>query len=74
MIGVLRSSFRNKPGEDAIGLNSSEGNVPEPGVWSEDAVLERLSKPAAAMVAVAVAEAMVVCRRMQKRATEESSE
>ena len=75
VIGVLRSSLRSKPGEQAIGLSISEGKVPEPGVWSEDAVLARLrSKPQAAMVAVAVAEAILVCRRVQKRATEESSE
>jgi hypothetical protein len=74
VMGVLSSSFRRKPGEGAIGLSISEGKVPEPGVWREDAVLERLSKPAAYMVAVAVADAMVVCRRLRKRATEESNE
>jgi hypothetical protein len=74
VIGVLRSSLRSKPGDAAIGLKSSEGKVPEPGVWSEDALLARLSKPAAYIVAVAVAEAILVCRRVQKRATEESSE
>jgi hypothetical protein len=67
VIGVLRSSFRRKPGEEAIGLSSSDGNVPEPGVCSDEEVLARLLKPAADMVAVA-AEAMV------KRATEESNE
>lgn len=75
VMGVLSSSLRRKPGEGAIGLSISEGKVPEPGVWREDAVLERLSKPAAYMVAVAVADAMVVvCRRLRKRATEESNE
>lgn len=62
VIGVLRaSSFFEKHGEATMGLRSSEGNVPEPGVCKEEAVLEleRLSKPAAAMVAVAVADAMV---------------
>ena len=73
-MGVLSSSLRRKPGDGAIGLSISEGKVPEPGVWREDAVLERLSKPAAYMVAVAVADAMVVCRRLRKRATEESNE
>lgn len=78
-MGVLSSSFLRRPGEGAIGLSSSDGKVPEPGVCSEDAVLvlARLSKPAAAMVAVAVADAMakVVCRRFgPKRATEESNE
>lgn len=74
MIGVLRSSLRRKPGEEAIGLSSSDGNVPEPGVCSEEDVDARLSNPAAAIVAVAVAEAMVMCRRLQKRETEESNE
>lgn len=55
------SSFFRRPGEATSGLLISEGKVPEPGVWREEAVLEldRLSNPAAAMVAVAVAEAMV---------------
>ena len=66
VIGVLRSSFRRKPGEADIGLNMADGKVPEPGVVNEDAVLARLSKPAAAMVAVAVAEAIVVCRRLRE--------
>ena len=75
VIGVLRSSFRRKLGEAAIGLSISEGKVPEPGVCSsEDEVLCRLSKPAAAMVAVAVADAILECRRLRKRGTEESNE
>jgi hypothetical protein len=57
-----------------MGLSSSDGNVPEPGVCSEEDVDARLSNPAAAIVAVAVAEAMVMCRRLQKRETEESNE
>lgn len=67
-MGVLRASSRfRKLGEVARGLRSSDGNVPDPGVWREDAddeVLElaRLSKPAAAIVAVAVAEAIIACR------------
>jgi hypothetical protein len=53
VIGVLRaSSLLRKPGEPAMGLRNSEGKVPEPGVWREDEVLVRFSKPAAAMVAV----------------------
>lgn len=32
VIGVLRSSLRRRPGEGAMGLRVSEGNVPEPGV------------------------------------------
>lgn len=61
MIGVLRSlSFCfKKPGDPAKGLRISDGKLPDPGVCSEDAAVERLSKPAAAMVAVAVAEAIV---------------
>ena len=74
VIGVLRSSFLRKLGEPAIGLNSSDGKVPEPGVVNEEPVLARLSKPAAAMVAVAVAEAISLCRRLWERATEESNE
>lgn len=74
VIGVLSSSLLKKPGDPAIGLIISEGKVPEPGVWSEDAVLLRLSKPAAAMVAVAVAEAIVACRRLRVVETEESNE
>lgn len=65
MIGVFKaSSFFSKPGEARRGLLSSEGKVPEPGVCNEEAALEpdRLSKPAAAIVAVAVAEDMT--RRM----------
>lgn len=62
MIGVFKaSSCRRRLGEATIGLFSSDGNVPEAGVCKEEAAfeLERLLKPAAAMVAVAVAEAMV---------------
>lgn len=66
-MGVFRaSSFLRKLGEVASGLRSSDGKVPEPGVCSDEEdeedmlVLVRLSKPAAAMVAVAVAEAMIV--------------
>ena len=69
MIGVLRSSFFKKPGEHAIGLTISDGKVPEPGVCSDDDdeyVLDRLLKPAAAMVAVAVTEAIMSCRRLRK--------
>lgn len=65
MIGVFKaSSFFNRPGEARRGLLNSEGKVPEPGVCNEEAALEpdRLSKPAAAIVAVAVAEDMM--RRM----------
>lgn len=72
MIGVFKSAslcFR-KPGETAIGLQSSEGKVPDPGVCKDDAVLARLSKPAAAMVAVAVADvAILLCCRLCKRVT-----
>lgn len=69
-MGVLRaSSFLRRPGEATSGLLISEGKVPEPGVWREEAVLEldRLSNPAAAMVAVAVAEAMVDGSWKEKR-------
>ena len=48
VMGVLRSSFLRNPGDAAIGLSISDGKVPEPGVCNEDAVLARLSKPAAA--------------------------
>ena len=75
VMGVFRSSFLKRPGEGAIGLNVSDGNVPDPGVCSWDADLAgRLSKPAAAMVAVEVAEAMSARRRLRKRGTEESNE
>ena len=76
MIGVLSSlSFCfMKPGEPVKGLRISDGKVPEPGVCKEDEELDRLSNPAAAMVAVAVAEAIVACRRLRKRVTEESNE
>lgn len=74
------SSLLPKLGEAAMGLSSSEGKVPDPGVWRDDeAVLALLSKPAAAMVAVAVAvaEAMVAAcsrRRLRERVTDESNE
>ena len=75
VIGVLKSSFlRMPPGEQAMGLIISEGKVPEPGVCNEDALLFRLSKPAAAMVAVAVAEDIAAGRRLREWMTEESSE
>lgn len=64
VMGVFRaSSFLRRPGEATMGLRSSDGKVPEPGVCNEEAVLEPdlLSNPAAAMVAVAVAEAMIRC-------------
>lgn len=77
-MGVFKaSSLLLKLGEGAMGLNSSEGKVPDPGVCSVEveAVLALLSKPAAAMVAVAVAEAMVASRRrLAERVTEESNE
>lgn len=60
MIGVFKaSSLFMIPGEAAMGLSISEGKVPDPGVCREDAALCLLSKPAAAIVAVAVADAMV---------------
>jgi hypothetical protein len=62
VIGVFKaSSFFKRPGDATIGLRNSDGKVPDPGVAREEAASElgRLSKPAAAMVAVAVAEAMV---------------
>ena len=62
MIGVFKaSSFFNRLGDATSGLLNSDGNVPDPGVCNEDAASElgRLSKPAAAMVAVAVAEVMM---------------
>lgn len=64
-MGVFRSPSLVfiRPGEDAMGLRSSDGKVPDPGVCKEDAVLTHLSKPAAAIVAV-VAEAIVPCRRL----------
>lgn len=67
-MGVFRpfSLCFRKPGEPAKGLRISDGKVPEPGVWREDAELDRFSKPAAAMVAVAVADAIVACRRLRK--------
>ena len=67
-----------KLGDGAIGLSISEGNVPDPGVCKDEEAesLAFLSNPAAAMVAVAVAEAMSVvdCRRLRERVTEESNE
>jgi len=75
VMGVLRASSRfMKLGEAAMGLNISEGKVPDPGVCNEDAELARLSNPAAIIVAVAVAEAIVACCRFRKRVTEESNE
>ena len=76
MIGVFRSLSNCfvRPGEPAKGLRISDGKVPEPGVCKEEDELDRLSNPAAAMVAVAVAEAIVACRRLRKRVTEESNE
>ena len=62
MIGVFKvSSFFKRPGDATIGLRNSDGKVPDPGVAREEAASElgRLSKPAAAIVAVAVAEAMI---------------
>lgn len=68
VIGVFRaSSLFMKPGEAAMGLSISDGNVPEPGVCRYDVVLALLSKPAAIIVAVAVAEAMITCRCLQER-------
>lgn len=64
MIGVFKaSSFFKRPGDATIGLRNSDGKVPDPGVAREEAASElgRLSKPAAAIVAVAVAEAMIDC-------------
>jgi len=61
-MGVFKaSSFFKNPGDATIGLRNSEGKVPDPGVAREEAASElgRLSKPAAAIVAVTVAEAMV---------------
>lgn len=75
VMGVLReSSLFMKPGEGAMGLNISEGKVPDPGVCRDDAALALLSNPAAIIVAVAVAEAMIACRCLQERVTEESNE
>lgn len=61
VMGVLRASSRFiKLGEAAMGLSISDGKVPDPGVCrEEEAVLALLSKPAAIIVAVAVAEAIV---------------
>ncbi len=72
-MGVLRSfSFcLRKPGEPARGLRISDGNPPDAGVCKQDAALGRLSKPAAAMVAVAVAEAMVGLPSWMRRRDEE---
>lgn len=77
MIGVCRaSSFRtNAAGVLTMGLNSSEGNVPDPGVGREAVLaVDFFSKPAAAIVADEVAVAMVGCRRLREEATEESNE
>jgi hypothetical protein len=76
VIGVLRaSSLFINPGEAAMGLSISEGKVPDPGVCKDEAALDLLSKPAAAIVAVAVAEAMFACCRLQERVwTEVSNE
>lgn len=63
-----------KPGEGAIGLRNSDGKVPEAGVCrEEEELLERVSKPAAAMVAVE-AEAIGLGRRSGKRMTGRSNE
>ena len=64
MIGVFKaSSLFKRPGDATRGLRNSDGKVPDPGVAREEAASElgRLSKPAAAIVAVAVAEAMIEC-------------
>lgn len=65
MIGVFRSlsCFLRKPGDPTSGLRSSDGKVPDAGVWRvEAAVLARLSVlVAAAMVAVAAVEAILTC-------------
>lgn len=37
VMGVLRSFCLKRPGEGAIGLSVSEGNVPDPGVCSCEA-------------------------------------
>ena len=71
-MGVFNSVCRcfMNPGDPASGLRSSEGKVPEPGVWREDEALGLLSSPAAALVAVAVAEAMITCRCVFERMSE----
>lgn len=76
-MGVLSvvSSFLGTHGELTIGLRSSEGNVPDPGVGRDDTVtVGLLSKPAAAMVADEVAAAIVGRCRLWKIKTEESNE
>lgn len=62
-----------------MGLRSSEGKLAEAGVWrvAEEAatVRGRLSKPAAAMTAVAVAVvAMLACRRLGEVETGDASD
>ena len=82
VMGVLSSSFFSRPGDGAMGLMVSEGKVPEAGVCNCEAERQgRLSKPAAAMVAVDVAEAMGALRRrlravvvLRERETERSNE
>lgn len=78
MIGVLKaSSFLMNAEEGVMGVSSSEGNVPDPGVGTDDAVLvlALLSYPAAAIVADDVAVAMVGCRHLREWVvTEESNE
>ena len=68
-MGVFKAFSRcfMKPGELASGLRSSDGKVPEPGVWREDEALGLLSSPAAALVAVAVADAIFACRGVFER-------
>lgn len=74
-MGVFNASSRlMNAGELTIGLSISEGKVPDPGVCKEEVALGLLSKPAAAMVAVAVADAMLAYRRLRQRVTEESNE
>lgn len=69
-MGVLSaSSLFMKLGELAMGLSSSDGNVPDPGVCREEEVLALLllSNPAAAMVAEDIAVAAIVgCRRLRE--------
>lgn len=77
MIGVRRaSSFFVKAGVLIIGLNISEGKVPDPGVGSDEVftLAGLLSNPAAAIVADDVAVAIVGCRRLREEVTEESNE
>ena len=79
MIGVRSaSSFLMKLGDAVMGLSNSDGNVPDPGVCNDEAVLVLallLSYPAAAIVAEDVAVAIVGCRRLRGLVvTEESNE